>query len=153
MSARLDPNRYFPADATQRGIAAELFAGIEKLPIISPHGHTDPAWFAYDQPFEDAVSLLLWPDHYLLRLLYSQGVTLEMICIVTLDGDKAGMQPDRRQVWRLLAEKYYIFRGTHCRAWLDHTLLQVFGLDRPVSPATVDYYYDAISEKLQRSTF
>jgi len=153
MSARLNPNRYFPTDATQRGIAAELFAGIEKLPIISPHGHTDPAWFAYDQPFEDAVSLLLWPDHYLLRLLYSQGMRLEMIGIAPLDGDKTGVETDRRKIWRLLAEKYYIFRGTPCRAWLDHTFLEVFGLDRPFGPATADYYYDAINEKLQQPAF
>src|SRR3569623_1718771 len=111
MSAHLDPNRYFPADATQRGIAAELLAGIEKLPIISPHGHTDPAWFAYDQPFEDAVSLLLWPDHYLLRLRYSQGVTLEMIGIVPLDGNKAGVETDRRKIWRLLVVFFFFFCG------------------------------------------
>src|ERR1700755_282655 len=82
----LDPLRYFPADPAQRRIAAELFATVEKLPIISPHGHTDPAWFAHDQPFEDAVSLLLWPDHYLLRMLHSAGVSFESIGIVPRDG-------------------------------------------------------------------
>lgn len=153
MSIRLDPNRYFPADPGQRKIAAELFAGIEKLPIISPHGHTDPAWFAYDQPFEDAVSLLLWPDHYLLRLLYSQGVSLEMLGIPSLDGSGEPVETDRRKIWKLLASRYYIFRGTPCRAWLDHTFLDVFGLDRPFGPETADYYYDAINEKLKAPEF
>ena len=153
MSVRLDPDRYFPADSLQRGIARELFSRIEALPIISPHGHTDPAWFAYDQPFEDAVSLLLWPDHYLLRLLYSQGVTLESIGMPPLDGSDAVVETDRRKIWRLLAQMYYIFRGTPCRAWLDHTFLEVFGLDRPFTPETADYYYDFIGEKLATPEF
>jgi glucuronate isomerase len=154
MAVRLDPDRYFPAEPGQRRIAAELFAGVEKLPIISPHGHTDPSWFAYDRPFEDAVSLLLWPDHYLLRLLYSQGVTLEAIGIAPVHGaNGAAVEQDRRKIWKLLASHYYIFRGTPCRAWLDHTFLDVFCLDRPFGPETADYYYDAINEKLKQPEF
>jgi glucuronate isomerase len=148
----LDPQRYFPADPAQRRIAAELFATIEKLPIISPHGHTDPAWFAGDAPFEDAVSLLLWPDHYLLRLLYSAGVTLESIGIAPRDGD-GEVEKDRRRIWKRLADHYHIFRGTPCRVWLDHTFQEVFGLDRPFVPASADHYYDAINEKLKQPAF
>ncbi|MDB5735568.1 MAG: glucuronate isomerase [Alphaproteobacteria bacterium] len=153
MALRLDPDRYFPADTVQRALARELFAGIEKLPVISPHGHTDPAWFAHDEPFEDAVSLLLWPDHYLLRLLYSQGVTLESIGLAPRDGSDAVVETNRRKIWRLFAEKYYIFRGTPCRAWLDHTFLEVFGLDRPFTPQTADHYFDFIGEKLATPAF
>jgi glucuronate isomerase len=153
MSAHLDPYRYFPADPAQRKIAAGLFARVEKLPIISPHGHTDPAWFAHDEPFEDAVSLLLWPDHYLLRLLYSHGVSFESIGIAPHSGNGALVEEDRRKIWRRLAEHYYIFRGTPCRAWLDHTFLEVFGLDRPFGPDTADYYYDTIDEKLKTAAF
>ena len=149
----LDPQRYLPADPAQRRIAAELFAGIERLPIISPHGHTDPAWFASDAPFEDAVSLLLWPDHYLLRLLYSAGVTLESIGITPRDGSGGEVEQDRRRIWRRLAEHYYIFRGTPCRIWLDHTFTEVFGLDRPFGPDSADYYYDAINQKLAQPAF
>jgi len=148
----LDPQRYFPADPAQRRIAAELFAGIEKLPIISPHGHTDPAWFATDAPFEDAVSLLLWPDHYLLRLLYSAGVTLESIGLAPREGGGAAEQ-DRRRIWKRLADHYYIFRGTPCRAWLDHTFLEVFGLARAFGPESADHYYDTINEKLKQPAF
>jgi glucuronate isomerase len=153
MPLYLDPNRYFPADNVQRAIAAELFGSIESLPIVSPHGHTDPAWFAYDRPFEDAVSLLLWPDHYLLRLLYSQGVSLESIGISPLNGDMTGVERDRRKIWRLFASHFYIFRGTPCRAWLDHTFLEVFGFDRPFGPATADYYFDEINAKLATPGF
>jgi glucuronate isomerase len=148
----LDPLRYFPADPAQRRIAAELFATVEKLPIISPHGHTDPAWFATDAAFEDAVSLLLWPDHYLLRLLYSAGVTLESIGLAPREGG-GQVEKDRRRIWKRLADHYYIFRGTPCRAWLDHTFLEVFGLDRPFGPENADYYYDAINEKLKQPAF
>ena len=148
----LDPLRYFPAEPAQRRIAAELFATIEKLPIISPHGHTDPAWFATDAPFEDAVSLLLWPDHYLLRLLYSAGVTLESIGLAPREGG-GEVEKDRRRIWKRLADHYYIFRGTPCRAWLDHTFLEVFGLDRPFGPENADHYYDAINEKLKQPAF
>ena len=150
---RLDPQRFFPADPAQRKIASELFGTIEKLPIVSPHGHTDPAWFAYDQPFEDAVSLLLWPDHYLLRLLYSVGVTLKSIGIAPQDGSGGVVETDRRKIWKRFAEYYYIFRGTPCRAWLDHTFLEVFGLDRGFGPDTADYYYDAINQKLASPAF
>ena len=148
---RLDPNRYFPTDPTQRRIATELFAAIEKLPIISPHGHTDPAWFASNAPFEDAVSLLLWPDHYLLRLLYSQGVSLESIGLPPSSG--GAVETDRRKIWQRFASYYYVFRGTPCRAWLDHTFLEVFGLNRPFGPDTADHYYDAINEKLATPAF
>jgi len=150
---RLDPQRFFPADPAQRKIASELFGTIEKLPIISPHGHTDPAWFAYDQPFEDAVSLLLWPDHYLLRLLYSVGVTLKSIGIVPQDDSGGPVETDRRKIWKRFAEYYYIFRGTPCRAWLDHTFVEVFGLDRAFGPDTADYYYDTINQKLAEPAF
>src|SRR5579883_3407508 len=148
----LDPQRYFPADPAQRRIAAELFAAIEHLPIISPHGHTDPAWFASDAPFEDAVSLLLWPDHYLLRLLYSAGVSFESIGIAPRDG-RGEVEKDRRRIWRRFAGHYHIFRGTPCRVWLDHTFLEVFGLDRAFGSESADYYYDAIQDKLAQPAF
>ena len=81
----LDPQRFFPSDPQVRSIAARLFAAVEALPILSPHGHTDPRWFSGNERFEDAVSLLLWPDHYLLRMLMSQGVPLERLGISPAD--------------------------------------------------------------------
>jgi glucuronate isomerase len=147
----LDPDRYFPSDPVQRQIAVELFAGIAKLPIVSPHGHTDPAWFSTDAPFEDAVSLLLTPDHYLLRLLYSQGIKLEALGLKPNDG--APYETDRRKIWKLFAQNYYIFRGTPSRVWLDHTFASIFGIDRRLDADTADHYYDLIAEKLATPGF
>ena len=148
---RLDPDRFFSSDAGERAIARELFAGIRKLPIISPHGHTDPAWFSTNAPFKDAVSLLIWPDHYLLRLLYGQGISLESLGLQPKDG--APFETDRRKIWRLFAAHYYVFRGTPSRLWLDHVFGEVFGLDRRLEPETADYYFDVIAEKLAQSDF
>ena len=147
----LDPERYFPSEPGMRAIAVELFHGIRNLPIVSPHGHTDPAWFAGDAPFEDAVSLLLTPDHYLLRMLYSQGMALEALGLPPLDG--GACETDRRKIWRLFASHYHIFRGTPSRLWLDHTFAAIFGIDRRLTPDTADHYYDVIAEKLATAAF
>src|SRR5436190_22816191 len=147
----LDPDRHFSSDPVQRQIALELFAEIAKLPIVSPHGHTDPAWFAGDVPFEDAVSLLLTPDHYLLRLLYSQGIPLEALGLQPNDG--APYETDRRKIWRLFADHYHVFLGTPPRVWLDHTFATVFGFDRRLTPQTADHYFDVIGEKLAMTDF
>ena len=70
----LHPDRLFPADAATRGLARRLYATVKDLPIVSPHGHTDPQWFADDAPFANASALLITPDHYVFRMLYSQGM-------------------------------------------------------------------------------
>src|SRR5258708_3331737 len=115
---RLDPGRFFPAAPDVRRIAVQLFASVERLPIVSPHGHTDPAWFASDAPFEDAVSLLLWPDHYLLRMLMSVGLTLESLGV--RPSNEVAVEQDLRLIWRRLAEQYSAFRATPSRRGLDH---------------------------------
>jgi glucuronate isomerase len=150
-SLHLDPDRFLPTEPAVRAIAARLFATVEKAPILSPHGHTDPAWFAYDQPFEDPVSLLLWPDHYLLRMLYSQGVSLESLGLPP--SDATPYETDRRTVWRRFAENYRLFRGTPSRLWLDHVFSSVLGLDVRLEPDTADHYFDAINDALARPEF
>jgi len=147
----LDPDRFLPADSAVRAIARRLFAAVETAPILSPHGHTDPAWFAYDQAFEDPVSLLLWPDHYLLRMLFSQGVSLESLGV--RPSDAAAFETDRRVIWRRFAEHYRLFRGTPSRLWLDHVFATVFGLDVRLEPGTADLYFDAVSEALARPDY
>ncbi len=151
MPLRLDPNRYFPSDPAQRHVAAELFSGIEHLPIVSPHGHTDPAWFSRDEAFEDAVSLLLAPDHYLLRMLYSHGIALESLGLRPLDG--GAFETDRRKIWRTFAAHYHVFRGTPSQIWLNHTFATVFGLDQRLTPETADHYFDTIGAKLAQADF
>jgi len=135
-----------PADPVIRGIARELFAAVEDLPIVSPHGHTDPAWFATNAHFGNASELLLHPDHYVFRMLYSQGVPLAALGI----GNPAA---DPRESWRLFAERYHLFRGTPSRMWLDWVFAQVFGLTEQLGAETSDHYYDAITAALATEAF
>lgn len=147
----LDPARYLPPEPALRGIAKELFAEVETLPIISPHGHADPSWFASDAPFADAASLILIPDHYLLRMLVSQGLSLESLGVEPFDGGP--FETDRREAWRRFAEHYYLFRGTPSRLWLDYVFAEVFGLERRLGPDSADFYFDAIAVALERPEF
>ncbi|UNK41584.1 glucuronate isomerase [Luteimonas sp. S4-F44] len=147
----LHPDRLFPPEPTQRAIARRLYAQIAGLPIISPHGHTDPAWFATDAPFENATELLLVPDHYVFRMLHSQGVDLDALGIPRADGSRAAVDP--RAAWRLLAERFPLFRGTPSALWLDHVFFEVFGLRVRLSEATADLYYDSITDALATPAF
>ena len=148
---RLDPARIFPAERTVRRIAVALFEGVRRLPIVSPHGHADPAWFADDAPFEDAASLILTPDHYLLRMMASQGVALESLGVPPLDDGP--FETDARVIWRRFAEHYHLFRGTPSRLWLDHVFAEIFGLKVRLEAETADLYFDAIGEALASPAF
>jgi glucuronate isomerase len=143
----LHEDRLFPADAAQRAIARRLYAQVAGLPIVSPHGHTDPAWFATDAPFANATELLLLPDHYLFRMLYSQGVSLDALGLRRQDGSGAGADP--REAWRLFARHYHLFRGTPSSVWLNHVFHDVFGLRTRLDAASADDYYDRITAALQ----
>ncbi|MCD9032352.1 glucuronate isomerase [Luteimonas sp. Y-2-2-4F] len=147
----LHPDRLFSPEPTQRAIARRLYAGIADLPIVSPHGHTDPAWFATDAPFGNATELLLVPDHYVFRMLHSQGVDLDALGIPRADGSRAEVDP--RAAWRILAERFPLFRGTPSSLWLNHVFHEVFGLRVRLSAATADLYYDTITEALATPAF
>jgi glucuronate isomerase len=142
----LHPDRFFPGDVAMRRIARDLFARVEHLPLICPHGHADAGWFARDEPFADATSLLLWPDHYLLRTLYSQGITMEEIGV-------GNPTADRRAAWKLFATHYHVFRGTPSRLWLDHVFAQVFGMAVRLTADTADFYFDTIGCMLATPAF
>ncbi len=146
----LHPDRLFPADPSTRSIARALYATVADLPIVSPHGHTDPTWFADNAAWTDATTLLLAPDHYLYRMLYSQGVDLDTLAIPRRAGVPA---TDTRAAWRVLADHYHLFRGTPSRMWLDHVFADVFDLNVAFEPATADLYFDAIGEKLATEAF
>jgi len=148
---RLHPDRLFPADPATRAIARALYAGVKDLPIVSPHGHTDPEWFATNVPFSDPASLLIVPDHYVFRMLYSQGVPLDALGIPTVDGSATAQDP--RTIWRLFAQHYHLFRGTPSRMWLDWVFAEVFGIDVILEPATADHYYDIIDAALKTDAF
>ncbi len=148
---KLHPDRLFPADPTLRGIARSLYDTVKDLPIVSPHGHTDPAWFAYNEPFADPAQLLIVPDHYVFRMLYSQGIPLESLGVPTIDGSPT--ESDPRKIWNLLANNYHLFRGTPSRMWLDWVFSEVFELDVVLSPETATLYYDTIDAALKSDAF
>ena len=146
----LDPDRLLPADPQVSGVARDLYAAIKDLPIVSPHGHTDPGWFATNEPWTDATELLLAPDHYLYRMLYGQGVPLDALGV----SDRSGAsKADSREAWRLFASHYYLFRGTPSRIWLDHVFAEVFGIEISLDASTADVYYDAINGALAKPEF
>lgn len=147
----LNPDRLFSSDPTQRAIARRLYTQVADLPIISPHGHTDPSWFAENAPFGNATELLIKPDHYVFRMLYSQGISLESLGIPTVDGSP--VETDARAIWRLFAERYYLFRGTPSRMWLDYVFSDVFGLSFSLDATTADAYFDSITESLNTEAF
>ncbi|MFL6427551.1 MAG: glucuronate isomerase [Acidobacteriaceae bacterium] len=142
----LHPDRLFPANTEVREIARRIFSEIRDLPILSPHGHTDPRWFADNTPFPDPTALFLLPDHYILRMLYSQGIAMETL--------REGADPKKAQeVWRLFAAHYHLFRGTPTRLWLDYVFQELFGLDVRLSKETADVYWERISERLATEEF
>jgi glucuronate isomerase len=147
----LHPDRLFPAEPEARAIARRLYDGICNLPILSPHGHTDPAWFALDTPFADPAELLIVPDHYVFRMLYSQGVPMEALGVPRSDGGP--VERDPRAIWRLFAENYHLFRGTPSRLWHDWVYSELFGLDVRLSGDTADLYYDVIDAALKTDAF
>ena len=149
--ALLDPDRLFPTDPATRDLARDLYAGVAGLPIVSPHGHTDPRWYATDAPFPDPAQLFVVPDHYVFRMLHSQGVPLADLGVPRLDGGP--VETDARTIWRRFAERYHLFRGTPSRLWLDHAFETVFGLTDRLSTATADTYFDHISDCLTRPEF
>lgn len=147
----LHPDRLFSSDADQLNIARRLYAEIKSLPIISPHGHTDPSWFADNQPFSGAADLLIKPDHYVFRMLYSQGVSLESIGVKTKDG--SAVESDDRKSWKVFAKHYYLFRGTPSSMWLDYVFKEVFNMSQRFSEKTADLYFDHINECLANPEF
>jgi glucuronate isomerase len=150
-NALLSDDRLFPPEPSVREIARRLYAEVRSLPIISPHGHTDPAWFARNEPFTDPSSLLLVPDHYVFRMLYSQGVPLESIGIPRADG--TAVEQDPRAIWRLFVRHWHLFRGTPSRTWLTHAMVEVFGVDEKLTVESADRVYDRIADCLRRPEF
>ena len=143
----LHEDRLFPAEEAARKVARSLYTHTRSLPIVSPHGHTQAAWFASNEPFPDPATLLVQPDHYIFRMLYSQGVSLDDLAI----GQPVAKDP--RKVWRIFASHYYLFRGTPTRMWLDYAFQEQFGFKERLSEKTADLYFDAISEKLRTPEF
>jgi glucuronate isomerase len=147
----MHPDRLFPSEPAVRDIARRLYQTVAELPIISPHGHTEPSWYADDPAFPDPATLFVKPDHYATRMLYSQGVPLEAIGIRRRDGGP--VETDGRKIWRLFAEHFYLFAGTPTRFWFEHSLENVLGITERLTPVTADSIYDRIAEALEKPEF
>jgi glucuronate isomerase len=143
----IHPDRLFPAEPGTRRIARTLYEQLRILPIISPHGHTSATWFAKNEPFPDPAKLFVQPDHYVFRMLYSQGVSFEELGIGQAE------VKDARKVWRIFASNYHLFRGTPTRMWLDYAFQELFGLEQRLSEQTADVYFNTILEKIQTPEF
>ena len=147
----LNEYRFFDPDPAVRRIAYELYAGVKDLPIISPHGHVDPKLLADNMPFPDPAELIIIPDHYIYRMLYSQGIRLEALGIPTRDGSP--VETDHRKIWQIFAEHFYLFAGTPTGAWLAHEFVEVFGVTEKLNSANALQIYDRIQKKLAAPEF
>ena len=146
-SFTLHPDRLFPADTGLATSRASSTPRSPKLPIVSPHGHTDPQWFADNEPFPDPAQLFIVPDHYVHRMLYSQGVPPEDVGVPRLDGGP--VEADPRKIWRRFAENFHLFRGTPSWLWLNHAFTEVLGFRERLSAANADRAYDHIAACLR----
>src|SRR5581483_10457522 len=126
----------FPAEPQMRAIARELYLQVAGLPLISPHGHVDPGILADDVPFPDPAQLLITPDHYLTRMLLSQGIPPSELGVRRIDGGQ--IQTDPRRIWRTFVDNWKLFRGTPSKLWLEKTLRDVFGIGGPLTYETYD---------------
>ena len=148
----LPHDRYFDPDPAQKHIALELYAQIAGLPLVCPHGHVDPRVFADpDYRFGTPADLLIIPDHYVFRMLYSQGIALEDLGIPPRDG--APYETDHRRVWQTFADHFYLFRGTPTGMWLAHELYDVFGVREKLTSESAQRIYDRIEECLAAPEF
>lgn len=149
--SNLNPDRFFDSDPAIRKVARELYQGVKDLPIVSPHGHVDPKIFADNSPFPSPTELILIPDHYIFRMLYSQGIRLESLGIPTKDG--SAVETDHRKIWQLFGDNFFLFYGTPTWAWLNHEFTEVFGVTLKLNGETAQDIYDQINEKLASPEF
>ena len=142
----LNDDRFFDSDPTIRKIARTLYEGVKDLPIVGPHGHVDPSMFAENTSFPDPTELILIPDHYVFRMLYSQGIPMESLGIPSVDGTT--VESDRRKSWQVFGEHFFLFRGTPTGAWLSHEFREVFGIEEKLTSESAMRIYDRIQDQL-----
>ena len=147
----LHEDRFFDSDPAIRRVARTLYDETRALPLVCPHGHVDPSWLALDAPFPEPTALIVTPDHYIFRMLYSRGIAMEALGIPSRDGTR--VEDDPRVIWQLFGENYYLFRGTPTGVWLDHELHELFGVREKLTGATAQGIYDEIATQLRRPEF
>ncbi|MEJ5199091.1 MAG: glucuronate isomerase, partial [Anaerolineae bacterium] len=148
----LSPDRFFGPDGRQKEIARHLYERVARLPLVCPHGHVDPRMFADpDYSFGSPADLLIIPDHYVFRMLYSQGVPLEALGVPRRDGGP--VETDHRKIWQTFADHFYLFRGTPTGIWLTQELVEVFGVTEKLTGESAMRIYDQIADCLARPEF
>ena len=148
----MHPDRLFSPDPVTRIVARELYESVASLPLVSPHGHVDAGLFSDPAAsFGSPAHLLIIPDHYITRMLYSQGIPLESLGIPPLDGSP--FEHVQRKIWRSFCENFHLFRGTPSGFWLESELSLVFGVDESPASANADQLYDRISEEMATPAF
>jgi glucuronate isomerase len=148
----LPADRFFDPNPAQRSVAQELYASVADLPLVCPHGHVDPRLLAdKDAMFGTPADLLIIPDHYVFRLLYSEGIPLESLGVPRSDGGP--VEQDHRRIWQIFADHFHLFRGTPTGIWLAHELCEVFGIEEKVTGRTAQIIYDQLEEKLAMPEF
>ena len=149
--ALLDENRLFPTDPMARDIARALHKNVRDLPIVSPHGHTAPQWFAKNEAFRNPAELFVTPDHYVFCMLHSQVIPLEAMGVPRADGGENEQDP--RKIWRMFAEHFYLFRDTPSRIWIEHAFQEVFGVNARLSGETLMLYMTRLPNVWQNRRF
>jgi len=148
----LNPYRFFSPDSAQRTVAYELYSTVKDLPLVCPHGHVHPRLFAdIDYAFGSPTELLIIPDHYIFRMLYSQGIKLEELGIPRKDGGET--ESDHRKIWQIFAENFYLFRGTPTGIWLRDEFVNILGITEKLTGDNAQEIYDAIDRKLKSPEF
>jgi glucuronate isomerase len=146
---KLHPDRLLPAEPTERAIARRLYNTVRELPVISPHGHVDPRVLLDNEPFADPATLLVTPDHYVTRLLHADGVGLDELGV----GQGSLSEEASRRAWRLLCQRWSLYRGTPVRFWLEAELADIFGVTTRPSKETADAIYDQVAERLRQDDY
>lgn len=148
---KLNEDRFFDSDSAIRKAARELYEEIKNYPIVSPHGHVDPQIFVDNKKFPNPAELFISPDHYVYRMLYSQGQSLDDLNIAQHDGKRSAEDP--RKVWQIFADNYYLFAGTPSGVWLDYEFNKVFGIDEKLNGDNAQTIFDTINGQLQNEEF
>ncbi len=147
----LHEDRFFDPDANIRRAARAIYDDTRDLPLICPHGHVEPSLLAENAAFPEPTALLIVPDHYIFRMLYSRGVSMESLGVPTRDGTP--VESDPRKIWQRFADHYYLFRGTPSGAWLDHELHELFEIRIKLDSDSAQAIYDRIAEHLASPAF
>jgi glucuronate isomerase len=147
----LHQDRFFDSDPSIRNVARALYDETREMPLVCPHGHVDPALLNENTPFPEPTALLIVPDHYIFRMLYSRGVSMESLGIPTRDGTP--VERDPRAIWQRFADNYHLFRGTPTGVWLDHELHDLFEVRVKLDGGSAQFVYDQIAERLRSPEF